>query len=347
MKNKNSTNIIKVGIIGISGYSGLEAFEILLKHPHVRVTYIGANNTEGKIATIWPHLKGKSQLICKKLDLNEAAAKCDVLFLAVPHTTSMQLTPKLLKKGKTVIDLSGDYRLNNAQDYKKWYGQKHLDKINLKKAIYGLPELYREDIKKAQFVSNPGCYPTAALLGLLPLASLYGNIIDSITIDAKSGVTGAGRKAHIQYSFAELSQNFKAYKPLIHQHVPEINLYLSKVASQLPEIDFVPHLLPINRGILETIYIRLKKPLEEKNLNRIYERFYKTEPFVRILEKDALPELKNVIHSNYCDIGLTTRQDKKLIVVTSAIDNLVKGAAGQAVQNMNIIYGFKETEGLL
>ncbi|MBF0521874.1 MAG: N-acetyl-gamma-glutamyl-phosphate reductase [Candidatus Omnitrophica bacterium] len=339
--------MIKAGILGVSGYSGKEALEILLSHPEVRVTYAAANNTTGKIADIWPDLAGKTPLYCEAFDSKKAIQSCDVMFLATPHTAAMKIAPELLKAGLKVIDISGDYRLKNISQYKKWYHEQHADPANLKKAVYGLPEFFREDIKKAKLLSNPGCYPTAALLALGPLVSFHANIIDSIIIDAKSGVTGAGRKAELGLHFCEVNENFKAYKVLNHQHTPEIESYLSKMAKQKISVDFVPHLLPVNRGILETIYVTLNDKISLNQIHQAYLRFYKTEPFVRVLKLGNQPELKNVCKTNYCDIGLALRKDKKLLVITSAIDNLLKGAAGQAVQNMNLMYGFKETEGLL
>ena len=338
--------MIKVGIVGISGYSGEATLELLLKHPDVRVTYVSANNTKGKIVDIWPQLAGKTNHYCEKFDYKKAVALCDLVFLAVPHTVSMTIAPKLLDAGIPVIDLSGDYRLSTAYQYKKWYGTAHKDIANLGEAVYGLPELYREDIKKAKLVSNPGCYPTAALLALAPFVSIHGNSVQSIIIDAKSGVSGAGRKASVALNFCEVNENFKAYKVLNHQHAPEIDLYLSKISHKPVKINFVPHLLPVNRGILETIYVHLDQKVLKSVLHKVYKQFYKTEPFVRIVPLDEQPELKNVVGTNMCDIGLAISADKRLLVITSAIDNLIKGAAGQAVQNMNIMSGFKETAGL-
>lgn len=337
----------KIGIVGISGYSGATILKLLLRHPHVRVSYVSANNTEGRVSDIWPRLRGKTNLVCKKFNAEEAAGLCDLVFLAVPHTVSMEVTPKLLRSNVRVIDLSGDYRLKTARQYEKWYEAKHTDIGNLSKAVYGLPELYREDIKKARLIANPGCYPTAALLALAPLAASHAGYIESIAIDAKSGVSGAGRKASLLLNFCEVHESFKAYKALNHQHVPEMELYLSKVAGKMLPIDFVPHLLPVNNGILETIYVRLKEKVFLKDIHSVYTRFYKTEPFVRVLEPHVQPELKNVTGTNDCDIGLTAGRNGRLLVVTSAIDNLVKGAAGQAIQNMNIMCGFKEEDGLV
>jgi N-acetyl-gamma-glutamyl-phosphate reductase len=339
--------MIKVGIVGISGYSGGTVLELLLTHPDVRVTHASANNTEGKISDIWPRLAGKTNLVCNKFDLRKAAALCDLIFLAVPHTAAMTLVPELLEANISLIDLSGDYRLHSLHQYKKWYGIAHKDTKNFGKAVYGLPELYREDIKKANFVANPGCYPTAALLALAPFVSTHGPSVESIIIDAKSGVSGAGRAAKAALHFCEVNENFKAYKVLSHQHAPEIDLYLSKISRASVKVNFVPHLLPVNRGILETIYIRLNQKISLNAVHKIYKRFYRTEPFVRIAPLGKQPELKNVAGTNMCDIGLEMSRDHRLLVITGAIDNLIKGAAGQAVQNMNIMKGFREDEGLL
>lgn len=341
-----SQKIIKAGIVGVSGYSGLELLQILLNHPNVRVTYVSANNTIGKVTDIWPQLEGQTKLECGAFDMLKAKTLCDVIFLAVPHTIAMKIAPELLKANIKVIDISGDYRLDKASSYKKWYKTPHLDPKGLKQAVYGLPELYREHIKTANLLSNPGCYPTAALLALAPMVSIFNEMIDSIVIDAKSGVSGAGRKASVPLLYTEVNENFCAYKVLNHQHVPEIELYLSLMSEEKVSINFVPHLLPINRGILETIYIHLNKEFKLSDLHKIYQRFYKTEKFVRVLALGKQPELKSVVHTNLCDIGMEMSSDKKLLVITSAIDNLVKGAAGQAIQNMNIMYGFEETEGL-
>lgn len=338
--------MIKVGIVGVSGYSGYTALDLLLKHPEVRVTYASANNTQGVLSEIWPQLKGRTKLTCEKFNVHKAIKACELVFLAVPHTVSMQVTPQLLKAGLKVIDLSGDYRLNSAVEYKKWYNQKHLDGTNLRKAVYGLPELYRADIAKASLVANPGCYPTAAILSLAPLLATHPEIVESIIIDAKSGVSGAGRKASVALSHAEVSGNFRAYKVLNHQHAPEINLYLSKLSGSANAVNFVPHLLPVNHGILETIYVTLNSKIQLKKWYTIYKKFYKTEPFVRLEPLGHQVELKNVVGTNYCDISLALSADKKLLVITGAIDNLYKGAAGQAIQNMNIMCDFDESEGL-
>ena len=338
--------MIKVGIVGISGYSGKEALTILLRHPEVRVTYVSANNTTGAVGEIWPQMAHLTDLICNKYDPQQAGEHCDVLVLAVPHTVAMSLVPGLLEQGKKVIDLSADYRLASAAEYQKWYQTEHRDGAHLNQAVYGLPEIYREKIKTATLIANPGCYPTAALLGLAPLAGLRSESLRTIIIDAKSGVSGAGKKSASALMFAEANENFRAYKVLRHQHTPEIEQYLSQIAERPLSINFVPHLLPVNRGILETIYVRSDQlpPLQE--LQTVYHNFYKKEPFVRILPPGQQPELKNVNHTNFCDIGLALNEQKDILVITAAIDNLVKGAAGQAVQNMNIMCHFDEKMGL-
>ncbi|MFH1359620.1 MAG: N-acetyl-gamma-glutamyl-phosphate reductase [Candidatus Omnitrophota bacterium] len=337
----------KVGIVGISGYSGGLALELLLKHPFARVTYVSANTTKGRIEEIWPHLKGKTKLYCDPFDLKKAIGLCDVLFLAVPHTVAMGIVPKLLKAGKRVIDISADYRLNDTKLYKTFYGQEHKDKKNLSLAVYGLPELYREKIKRADLVANPGCYPTAAILALAPLVALKAQGIESLTIDAKSGVSGAGRKAALSLLFSEVNESMKAYKVLTHQHTPEIEYYLSRLGKKALCVDFVPHLIPINRGILETIYVRYKKGKLPNKIHDLYMKFYKTEKFVRILKQGEQPEVKCVTGTNYCDISLAVEPKHRLIVITSVIDNLMKGASGQAVQNFNIMCGYRESAGLI
>ncbi len=340
-------NILRVGIAGVSGYTGKECLSLLLKHSGVRVTYVAANNTQGRVDEIYPEFLGRTNLICQKFNVANAVAQCDVVFLALPHTESMHVAGKLLKAGLKVIDLSADYRLKNTKVYERWYGHKHVDAKNVSKALYGLPELHRQKIKGATFVANPGCYPTAAILGLAPLTATLSSSIASIVVDAKSGVSGAGRKASLGLLAAEVNDNFKAYKVLAHQHTPEINQALSKLSGRNIAVHFVAHLLPINRGILNTMYVQLDKGITLNQAHTLYKKFYKTEPFVRVLPLGSQPEIKNVVHTNFCDIGLAVSADKKMVVVTSAIDNLVKGAAGQAVQNLNIMCGFVETEGLV
>ncbi|MFC1709181.1 N-acetyl-gamma-glutamyl-phosphate reductase [Candidatus Omnitrophota bacterium] len=339
--------MIKVGIIGATGYTGEELIKILLRHPQARLTYLAAKiDKEQPIDEIFPYLKNRLDLTCEILDIQRAISKADLFFLALPHTISFKIAPMLLSHKKKVIDLSADYRLKSSGVYKEWYKADHKDKSNLKKAVYGLPELYRENIKESDLIANPGCYPTAAILSICP--AIVSDIADPepIIIDAKSGVTGAGRKASLSFFYSEINEGLKAYKIDSHQHMPEINQELSKLADEKIKVTFCPHLVPMDRGILETIYLKLKKKMTLTQVQKIYKRFYKTEPFVRIVDSQ-LYSTKSVAGTNFCDIGFKLRDDGQLLIVVSVIDNLLKGAAGQAVQNMNIICGFPETSGLL
>ncbi len=336
--------MIKVGVVGATGYAGEEVIKILVNHKGIKITELSAViDKEEPISSIFPALKGKIDLICKKPDAEAMAKNVDLVFLGLPHKVSMELVPIFLKAGKRVIDLSADYRL--APDvYKVWYGVEHKDKGNLPKAVYGLPELYHDAIKKADLIANPGCYPTSVILGIAPI--LKQNCIDTghIIADSKSGVTGAGRKPDLALSFSEVNENLKAYKANEHQHKPEIIKILSEVAGKTLDVVFTPHLIPMNRGILSTIYLRLTRKLDTKDVIDIYEKFYKGKPFVRISAEGKLPQTKDVVLTNYCDIGLKVTGD--ILIVVSCIDNLKKGAAGQAVQNMNIMFGFDEKEAL-
>ena len=338
--------MINVGIVGATGYAGEELIDILLKHSGVRITNISAKIDKPEaISDVFPKFKGRIGLVCGLPDVKDIVAKSDVVFLALPHTVSMEIAPALLKAGKKVIDLSADYRLKDTQVYEKFYQVKQKDKINLSKAVYGLPEIYRVKIKQASLIANPGCYPTVSILALAPLVAFGLAEIDSIVIDAKSGVTGAGRKLAEGFLFSEVNEDFKAYKVNAHQHSPEIDQELSKLAGKKLNVTFVPHLLPLNRGILDTIYVKKNKKAKGVDLMQVYKKFYKKEPFVRIKEEGNFPRLKDVVHTNFCDIGIKDEGDK--IIIIAAIDNLLKGAAGQAVQNMNIMYDFSETAGLL
>ncbi|TBR18318.1 N-acetyl-gamma-glutamyl-phosphate reductase, partial [bacterium] len=296
------------------------------------------------ISKVFPQFSSQLDMLCAKPDIKDIVKKCDLVFLALPHTLSMEWAPKLLKAGKRVIDLSADYRINDLALYKKFYGVEHKDKINLKTAVYGIPELYRSKIKSAKLVANPGCYPTAAILALAPLVSIGAIDISSIIIDAKSGVSGAGKKLVKEMLFNEVNEDFKAYKINTHQHMPEIEQILSKLSGGKVGLTFVPHLLPVNRGILETIYLNKNKN-KIQNAISLYEKFYKNEKFVRVRKEGEFPALKDVVGTNFCDIAIMDCGDT--LIVISAIDNLLKGASGQAVQNMNIMCGLPEGCGLL
>jgi len=340
--------MLNVGIIGASGYAGEELIDILLGHPQVRITELSAKIEEPcLISEMFPKFKGRLDLVCNQPYLKRTIKNCDLVFLALPHTVSMEMVPYLLKAGKRVIDLSADYRLKEIKTYEKFYQTKHSDKKNLWYSVYGLPELNRAKIKGAKLIANPGCYPTCAILALAPLVALGLVDCDSIIIDAKSGVSGAGRKLSEGLMFVEANEDFRAYKVNIHQHMPEINQELSGLHGKPVKVTFVPHLLPLNRGILETIYV--KKSAKNKktgtDFGAVFKKFYHKEPFVRIRGQGDLPRIKDVAGTNFCDIAIQDSGDSLIII--AVIDNLIKGASGQAVQNMNIMCKFPEAMGLL
>ncbi len=342
--------MIKAGIIGATGYAGQQLVWILNNHKEVELEFISSHSNTGEdMGNVYTNYKKYFEK--KLISLEEAKENfknIDVLFLALPHGLSEKLTKKALENNVKVIDLGADFRLDDSEIYEKWYKVKHnYPEIN-KNAVYGLPELYKEKIKNTKVVASPGCYPTSAILGMAPL--LKNGLVDTkkIVVDSKSGVSGAGRSAKLDLIYAEVNENFKAYNVLKHRHTPEIKQEMDKLANGNINLVFTSHLLPINRGILSTIYLdvkdEFKESLTEEKIYEIYNEFYKNEYFVRVT-KD-LPEIKNVKNSNICEIGV--RYDKEFgnIVVVSAIDNLIKGAGGQAVQSMNILFGFEESEGL-
>lgn len=338
---------LRVGVVGATGYTGEELVRILCRHPKTQISYIsGKEDRTVRIQEIFPYLQGTLDLECRSFRFEDAVDSADLFFLSLPHTVSMQIAPRLLAAGKKVIDISADYRLKDTAVYEKYYKTPHGDTLNLASAVYGLPEINRERVRAARLVANPGCYPTGAILALYP--ALREGLIEEedIIIDAKSGVTGAGRKADKSLNFSEVNESFKAYKLFEHQHVPEIDQELGAALGRPMSVTFVPHLLPLNRGILSTLYARLKKNVTTDELIGVYERHYRGEPFVKVRSGGILPELRHVAGTNFCDIGIRVHAGKKLAVFVAAIDNLVKGAAGQAVQNMNILSGFDEREGL-
>jgi N-acetyl-gamma-glutamyl-phosphate reductase len=340
---------IKVAVVGATGFAGEELVKILLGHPDCQISYICAKiDKPQRFYEIFPWAKGRCELVCDNPDLERLKNEAEVVFLAVPHKTSMDITPVIIAAGKICIDLSADYRLKDKAVYEKWYAVTHKDPVNLKKAVYGLPELYKSQIEKSRFVANPGCYPTAAILAIAPIFKEKVFFPRDIIIDTKSGYSGAGRKAEDDPFWKSLKDNFKAYKVDSHQHSPEIDQELSFVAGKPIKVTFVPHLLPVERGILETIYLTAADiKVKTKDLAELYKRFYKAAPFVRIKDEGEFPQLSDIQNTNFCDIGFKVNASKGLVIIIAAIDNLVKGAAGQAVQNMNIICGFKETAGLL
>lgn len=339
--------MLKIAVVGASGYTGLELIRILYNHPEVAVTALTSEQSAGrKISEVFPTLNGRCDLLLENLQPSKIAEKADLVFTALPHKAAMEVVPAFLEFGKTVIDLSADYRISDPAVYEKWY-EKHLNPDNLEKAVYGLPELRREKIESAELIANPGCYPTSIILALAPL--LENGLIepDSIIADSASGVSGAGRSAKVESLYSELNEGFKAYSVAgTHRHIPEIEQELSLLAGKPLKITFTPHLVPMDRGILSTVYSQPKTSIKAEQLQKLYQDFYAGEPFVRLMPKGSLPSTAFVRGSNFCDIAALLDERTGRIIIVSAIDNLVKGAAGQAVQNMNISSGFPENMGL-
>ncbi|NLM46527.1 MAG: N-acetyl-gamma-glutamyl-phosphate reductase [Firmicutes bacterium] len=339
--------MLKAAIVGATGYTGRELVSILLCHPKVRPFYLTSDSFAGKsIAEIYPQFRGRCELTLEKLDVEKAGA-CDIIFAALPHGTSLDVVPRLLAAGKKVVDLSGDFRLKDAALYPLWYGYEHRQPALLTESVYGLPEQNRDAIRKARLVANPGCYPTSVQLPLIPLLQAGLVEAEDIIIDAKSGVSGAGRTPKQAYHFPECAENFKAYKVTGHQHTPEIEQGLSAAAGRQVTLLFTPHLVPMIRGILSTMYLRLKPGVDAEDITALYRKVYAGEPFIRLLPEPYLPETKDVSGTNFCDLAFRVDGRTGRLVVISAIDNLVKGAAGQAVQNMNIMLNLPETAGLI
>lgn len=338
---------MRVGIIGVTGYTGSELLRLLFSHGGIEVTYVTSHSFVGKpLPEVHPHYHGILEPLCRPFSVTEAVEKTELVFSALPHGESMEAVPQLYEAGLKVIDLSADFRLEDASLYQKWYKKEHKAPGYLGQAVYGLPELYREEIKKASLVANPGCYPTSVILALAPLAAKGLVDWDTLVIDAKSGASGAGRVPSQTLHFSECAENFRAYKVAEHQHTPEMEQELSKLAGQKVSFTFVPHLLPMIRGILSTIYTGLTVKITEEEIREIYQEFYRGEKFVRVLPSTLLVETRNVYASNYCDLSLKWDSRQNRLIILSAVDNLVKGAAGQAVQNMNLMLGFKEEQGL-
>lgn len=339
---------VKVVIIGATGYVGIEIVRLLQGHPGVEITsVIGQSFIGQKISDVYPHLKGIFDMECNSLDINSLPEKGDVFINCLPHGVSKDFIPLLLEKGKKIIDHGGDFRYKKVEVYEKWYKTKHELPELLNISVYGLPELYRDKIRDAMLVANPGCYPTCSILGIAPL--LVDKIIDTsgIIIDATSGVSGAGRKTDLMYQFCECTENFKAYGVATHRHTSEIEQELGVLAGEEIMVSFTPHLAPMKRGMLATIYANLKDDVTTGELIRLYREFYKGETFVRVLDEGRLPETKHVAGSNFIDIGIVVDKRLKRVVILSALDNLGKGASGQAVQDLNIMCGFPEHTALM
>lgn len=362
--------MIKTGIIGASGHTGEELVRLLSKHPKFKITYLTSEKFKGQ--KLSPSLLGATDIMLESFSPSKAKKSADVFFVALPHGTSMEVVPKLLGGKKKVVDLSGDFRLEDQAVYKKWYKKKHTSSNLLGKAVYGLPEINKKAIKEANFVTNPGCYPTSVILALAPLLKKGLVFEKDIIIDSKSGVSGAGKineKANSTWendgpyetrtpehtpstrytketNFDRVDESVKAYGVAVHKHTPEIEQEASKISKEEVTVSFTPHLIPMNRGILSTCYCDLKEDLNTKEIIEMYKKTYKGKSFVQVLDEGNYPETKNVLGSNHCHIGMKVDSRTGRAIVISAIDNLVKGASGQAIQNMNLMCGFKETEGL-
>lgn len=335
---------IRVAVLGATGYSALELIKLLLRHPQVEITALTTRQPEPRpLGEVHPSLAGRLDMSVENLSLSAVAERADAVFCCLPHGASAAAVKELLPSGKKVIDLSADYRLSDPDEYAKWYGLDHADPEHLKDAVYGLPELYRDEIREASLIANPGCYPTSAILALAPLLDAGVVSPDGIVIDSKSGVSGAGREPKPHLHYPEANESVSAYGVGTHRHMPEIDQVLTDTAGKPVEVVFTPHLMPMDRGILSTSYAVPSRELSTDALLAIYREFYADEPFVRVLS--GLPTTKHVSGSNFCD--LTARSVRGRVVVLSAIDNLIKGASGAAVQNFNLMHGFPETTALL
>jgi len=335
--------MIRVAIIGASGYTGAESIKIILNHSHAELTYLTALPQEcGAVDEVFGQFKGRCDLPIEPLDFDKLSGLADVALCCLPHKVSMGFVPRLLAAGLKVVDFSADYRIKDTAVYEKYYQVEHTDKANLERAVFGLPELFRDKIKAADLVANPGCFPTGAILAIAPLLK-HGLIeTDSIIVNAITGASGAGKNPSEKFHFPNMNENLFAYATGSHRHMPEMEQVAAEIAGRDVNILFQPHAGPFDRGIMSSVYCQPKKKLTEQKLSKLYDDFYSPAPFVRICSE--APNLKDVAGTNYCHIFSTAVKDR--VVVFSAIDNLVKGASGQAVQNMNIIFGLDETLGL-
>ncbi|MDD4699250.1 MAG: N-acetyl-gamma-glutamyl-phosphate reductase [Oscillospiraceae bacterium] len=337
--------MINAGIIGATGYAGAELVRILLTHPQVTIAAIGSVSFEGKaLSDVYGSFLGICDLVCENNE--EVINKSDVIFACVPHGLSQEIAVKCVSLGKKFIDLGADFRLDSEEDYKEWYGLDFTCPELHKRAVYGLPELFFNQIENTDIIGNPGCYPTSIGLGLFPAIENGLVKTDSIIIDSKSGATGAGRGLAQNTHFADCNEAFAPYKVASHRHTPEIEQTLSRAAGKQVTVTFVPHLLPINRGIISTMYVKLRDGVSKEQVRNAYEAKYNKSHFVRVLKDGDIANLRNVKYTNLCDISLHFDDRTGTLIVVSAIDNMVKGAAGQAVQNMNIIFGLEEQTGL-
>lgn len=339
--------MIKAGVLGATGYAGIETVRLLLGHGGAELVRVVSHSNAGtRVSQLYPNLRGICDMEFSALDADDIAESCDVVFTALPHGASKEVIPKLFEKGLRVIDLSGDFRYDDPVVYEKWYGQPHSDPELLKQAVYGLCELYRDKIADARLVGNPGCYTTCSITGLYPIVKSGLADNHSIIIDAKSGVTGAGRGLSLPNMFCECTETMKAYKVATHRHTSEIEQELSHAAGEDIMLSFTPHLAPMKRGIFATCYINLREKRTTEELVELYKDFYGGERFIDVYEAGSLPELKHIVGSNRVGIGIVVDERLRRAVIISCLDNLIKGAAGQAVQNMNIMFGLPEETGL-
>lgn len=339
--------MVKIGVVGATGYAGAELVRLLSRHPKVTLSVLTSQTYAGKAMwEVFPHLLGVVDNTLEELNIAELVSRCDVIFTALPHGHAMPIGQEVMRRGKKLIDLGADFRLKDVDTYQQWYKTEHTASVLVPTAVYGLPELYREEIKKSVIVANPGCYPTSTILGLAPL--LTNRLInpETIIVDAKSGVSGAGRGLSLKTHFTETTNNFQAYGVATHRHTPEIEQELSELAGVPVTINFTPHLTPMIRGILSTSYAKMTRQMSSEELTELYREFYQGEPFVRVLPVGMYPATKNVAGSNCCDLSVTVDPRTGRVIVLSAIDNLIKGAAGQAVQNLNLLLGISENTGL-
>lgn len=338
----------KIGIVGASGYGGSELVRFLVNHSDgLRVELATSETYAGqRVDSILPHLRGFIDLAFEALDIDSLKERVDVVVLAVPHKVAMAFAPQIVAQGLRVVDFSADYRLNDAETYSNWYHVEHTSPELIPNAVYGLPERYREKIRDAEVVANPGCYPSSAILATMPLLNNKLIQLDTIIIDSKSGISGAGPKPKDTTHFPNRESNLVAYNIGKHRHTPEIEQELSAVAGEIVSVTFTPHLVPMTRGILSTVYASLIEPLDTESLLEIYASYYEDEPFIRVLDKEVYPQTKSVLGSNYCDVGIEVDSRTGRVVAMAALDNLGKGAAGAALQNLNLMFGYDETDGL-
>lgn len=335
-----------MAVFGASGYTGLELMRLLARHPGTELVAVTSREYQGRpVSEVFPALARIINLAFTAPDPEAIAAQARFVFTAVPHQTAMAIVPRLLEAGCRVVDLSADFRFRDQAVYEAWY-QPHTAAHLLREAVYGLPELHRAKLKTAPLVGNPGCYPTCVILGLAPLVKARLVCLKSLIADCKSGVSGAGRGASLATSFCEVNDSFRAYKVAEHRHTPEMEQELSRLAGEAVKVTFTPHLVPMSRGILGTLYAGLERPLTDQEVFKLYEDFYAGQPFVRVHAPGTLPATAHVRGSNFCDIGFKVDRERRRLIVLSAIDNLARGASTQAVHNFNLMAGFPETQGL-